>query len=140
MSLISQDLYSPSPLPLALLVEDDPVWRSLIARMLSRTCTVRACEDGWAALERLSRGLMPDLVLTDLEMPRLDGLELLEQLKISGAFRHIPVIVLTGHERYDLIQRCYAAGAFDYLVKPFHGGRLTGRVEDALRRQPRPSA
>ena len=99
-----------------LVVDDDELVRKLLSRfLLGIGYRVDVAEDGEGALEQL--GKMPyDLVLTDLQMPRLGGRELLEHM--SHEYSHVPKIVLTGHGTNDDIIAALKAGAYDFLYKP----------------------
>ncbi len=79
-----------------------------------------AVEDGEQALARLARGLRPDLVLLDLNLPRLDGREVLTAMKGDPDLRAIPVIVLSTSSSPGDVADCYARHANSYLVKPMH--------------------
>jgi CheY-like chemotaxis protein len=81
---------------------------------------LHAVEDGEQALARLARGLRPDLVLLDLNLPRLDGREVLTAMKGDPDLRAIPVIVLSTSSSPGDVADCYARHANSYLVKPMH--------------------
>jgi CheY-like chemotaxis protein len=112
-----------------MLVEDDPAHAELTLRSIEElapcTCDVVHVGDGQAAIERLREaqssgsGGLPDLVLLDLRLPRLDGLEVLEQVQADAQLKRIPMVVLTTSEASSDIQRAFACGACSYLVKPF---------------------
>lgn len=74
-----------------------------------------------------------DVVLCDLEMPGMDGLELLAQMNSDETLREIPVILLTGNESQAEKIRCLGEGASDYVTKPFHGGELVARIRVQLK-------
>jgi CheY-like chemotaxis protein len=67
-------------------------------------------------------------------MPQLTGLELLEQIRCSGLFQDIPVILLSGHHALDVKQRCLDAGADQYLIKPFNPDSVIHAIRSALAR------
>ena len=111
-----------------MLVEDDPAHAELTLRSIEELapslCEFVHVEDGQAALEHLRRAQqsgnsLPDLVLLDLRLPRLDGLEVLEQVQADAQLRRIPLVVLTTSATSADIQRAFAFGASSYLVKPF---------------------
>jgi CheY-like chemotaxis protein len=112
-----------------LLVEDDEgdVWATRRAFSgLSAVEQVETFKDGEHALHWLQERSgdssgddpLPALVLLDLNLPRINGIEFLERMKTDHLLRHIPVIILTTSANSDDIQRAYAAGASSYLVKP----------------------
>ena len=99
-----------------LVVDDDLLVRKVLKKYISSLgYYVDTAEDGHSALDML-RSFSYDLVLTDLEMPRLDGIELLKQMSVE--FPVIPKIVLTGHGTNDDILAALKTGAYDFLYKP----------------------
>lgn len=119
-----------------LVVDDEPTVREVVARYLERDgLTVDQAADGEAALAALSRA--PDLVVLDVMLPRLTGLDVLRELRRST---DVPVILLTA--RTDETDRIVGLelGADDYVVKPFSPRELAARVRSVLRRtRPRPT-
>ena len=118
--------------PLALVAEDHPDVAAFVLDVLAERCRVRHAPDGQAALE-LARELNPDIIITDVSMPRMTGLELCRALREDPTFRHTPVILLTAHRRTDDVVAGYAAGADDYVGKPFYARELLARVDVQLR-------
>lgn len=100
-----------------LVVEDDTEVRSLLAWHLRRQgCSVEEAEDGVEALSVIERSV-PDVIITDMAMPRLDGLGLLKAMREKDP--DLPVIILTGHGSLEnAIQALREGGLFDYLMKP----------------------
>jgi DNA-binding NarL/FixJ family response regulator len=101
-----------------LLVEDNPVVRKLLSEIIDLEDdqqVMAACENGIAALELLRNGMTPDIVLADLNMPGMDGIELTEIL--SKELQTLPVVVLTMHVKATYLDRAVAAGARGYLLK-----------------------
>jgi CheY-like chemotaxis protein len=112
-----------------LLVEDDPGHARLIERNLRRahiTNEIITLSDGQQAIDYLFKEhayadaahVMPLLMLLDLNLPRLDGYQVLARLKTDERTRHIPVIILTTTDEPHEIERCYALGCNVYLTKP----------------------
>lgn len=100
-----------------LLVEDDKfLRRACEASLLQRGFTVVTAADGEEAL-RLARDEMPDLVLLDLLMPKITGIEVLRALRAEEATRAIPVLVLSNSSREQDVQEVSRLGAVGYLVK-----------------------
>lgn len=109
-----------------MLVEDNPedvAFTRIILKnnRLDRNLVVAA--DGKGAIETLERlakdgSKMPDLILLDINLPDISGIELLTRLKLDPRFSRIPVVMLTGSNVDDDIQRSYDLGAITYLVKP----------------------
>ncbi len=111
-----------------LVVDDNPTNRDLLMRQLARHgYIVAAAADGAEALERLSAREF-DLVLLDVIMPGMDGVETLRRLKEDERLREIPVIMLSSLDEVDSAIRCIAAGAEEYITKPVQGTLLEARI------------
>jgi DNA-binding response OmpR family regulator len=114
-----------------LIVDDESIVREVVERYLTREgYTVRAAADGEAAM-RLAEEETPDLVILDLMLPKVDGLEVCRRLRAQS---DVPIIMLTakGEETDKIVG--LALGADDYLVKPFSPRELVARVQAVLRR------
>lgn len=120
-------------LPRVLVAEDDPDARKLIAHVLRGVARVEEAQDGEEALE-LALEDPPDLVVTDVMMPRLDGLELTEILGHDDRLRRIPVIMLTAKTDPQDVVRGINCGARHYLPKPYTPEQLVRKVRRALGR------
>ncbi|WP_088342730.1 MULTISPECIES: response regulator [Rhodomicrobium] len=114
-----------------LLAEDNADMRDYVRRLFGVRHEVEAVADGKAALDVL-RLRRPDLVLTDIMMPRLDGFGLLRAIREDPELRDLPVIVLSARAGADASIEGLAAGADDYLAKPFSARELIARVDSAL--------
>lgn len=107
-----------------LLIEDDAAHAEITRRHLSafgeRLGQLVHAADGQAALDLLfqGEGLRPDLILLDLRLPRVDGFEVLRQVKAAESLRHVPVVVLTTSNAETDVRTAYERGASSYLVKP----------------------
>jgi CheY-like chemotaxis protein len=124
-----------------LLVEDDPAHAEIARRNLEASRIANRIihvEDGQAALDYLFRrgpyadprtSPRPDLMLLDLRLPRVDGLEVLRQMKASEAFHHLPTVVLTTSNAERDLVAAYAHGACSYLVKPVELEKFTQMME-----------
>jgi adenylate cyclase len=129
---------TPFPPPLepkagAILVVDDlEENRELLLRRLARLgYEVQAAGSGEQALEWVAANPV-DLILLDIFMPGLNGIEVLQRLKSNPAWLHIPVIMLSSAGFVDTVARCIALGADDFLPKPFNATLLTARIESSL--------
>ena len=116
-----------------LLADDNADMRGYVERLLTQAgYRVEAVPDGLAAAERAAIA-PPDLVLSDVMMPRLDGFGLLERLRGDEATADLPIILLSARAGEEESIEGLEAGADDYLVKPFSARELIARVEGALR-------
>ena len=115
-----------------LVVDDEPmVSRGLTSLLSRRGLAVTALNDPlrfWSVLEETK----PNLILLDLEMPRISGTELCRVVRNDRRWSELPVIFLTGHTDQASIQRVFAAGADDYVGKPFVPAELMMRIESRL--------
>jgi PAS domain S-box-containing protein len=115
-----------------LLADDNADMRDYIRRLLSRSYIVQTVADGVAALTAIEKN-PPDLVLTDVMMPGMDGFELLRSLRSNPATQDIPIILLSARAGEESRIEGLAAGADDYLIKPFSARELLARVEASLK-------
>jgi len=124
----------PGPAPANILVVDDsPTMRGMIRRALAATYTVIEAGDGQEALARLQDGPV-DLILTDVNMPRMDGLRFLEQVRQDARFARTPILVLTTESAPEIKQRGKTAGATGWIVKPFRPDDLCSVVAMVLKK------
>ncbi|MGA8399667.1 MAG: ATP-binding protein [Stellaceae bacterium] len=114
-----------------LLADDNADMREYIRRLLGARCEVRTVADGRAALHDI-REHRPNLVLADIMMPDMDGFELLREIRGDAALQDIPVILLSARAGEESRVQGLAAGANDYLVKPFAARELIARVSANL--------
>nr|WP_246298592.1 SpoIIE family protein phosphatase [Nocardioides panaciterrulae] len=117
--------------PLVLVVDDNPDIRTYVTSLLSSSYRVGVAVDGRDALEQ-ALAEPPDLVLTDVMMPRLDGFELLRELRSHPETTAVPVVMLSARAGEDGTLQGLEAGADDYLVKPFAARELLARVKANL--------
>jgi len=131
-----------------LLVEDDDDHLFLIRRSLRDltevAVAVEVARTGEQALDYLRRGrfdsgALPELVLLDLRIPRLGGLEVLGQIRADAALRSLPVVVLTSSEREEDREQALRLGATWYVCKPIDGARFRAEVQQVAARWARPS-
>ena len=117
--------------PVILVVEDNAAVRSRVARLLRSLGHVTTAGDGLAALDVL-RSTRVDLVVSDVMMPRLDGLGLLKEIRADEVLRGTPVILLSARAGSEAAAGGIDAGADDYVVKPFTPGELLARCRTSL--------
>ena len=122
--------------PALLVVDDNDDNRYTLTRRLKRQGydNVATAEHGRQALELMAARRF-DLVLLDVMMPEMDGLEVLETMKSDPALRRIPVVMISALDELDSVARCVELGAEDYLTKPFNPTHLRDRVRACLDRQ-----
>lgn len=115
-----------------LAVDDDSSIRELLEFLLRSEYDVVTKKDGMEAMMWLSEGNIPDLIITDVDMPRLNGYEFFKNVRRSGFYRDIPIMVLSGLENSKLIITCLQQGADDYILKPFNPESLYAKIERVL--------
>lgn len=116
-----------------LIVDDDEVTRTLMRAALEQAdFTVTEAGDGEEAL-RICQGAVPDLLISDAVMPRLDGFELCRELRRRPATAHLPILMATGLDDTASIERAYDCGATDFIAKPINWLVLSHRVRYMLR-------
>jgi two-component system chemotaxis response regulator CheY len=117
-----------------LIVEDSPSMRQLLLLALARLKHVSVAEagDGVEGMRRLANASF-DLVITDINMPILDGLKFVKWLRSDPKHRDIPVLIVTTRASEEDRQRALAAGANAYLSKPIHAAQVIATVEELLK-------
>ena len=118
--------------PLVLIIDDNNGMRAYLRSILKDKYNVSEAADGKQGLEKACREV-PKLVICDVMMPVMDGLEFTRQLKQNMATSHIPVILLTARSLSEQREEGYGTGADSYLTKPFSGSVLLARVDNLLR-------
>ena len=117
-----------------LIVEDDLYMQAILKEFLSATYEIQISQDGMEALAFMQSGNVPDLIISDLNTPKLNGLELITQVKVSDFFKSIPIIILSGEDSSEKRIKCLDSGADDFIVKPFNPAELEARIRVVLRR------
>jgi DNA-binding response OmpR family regulator len=117
-----------------LIVEDDLYMQAILKEFLSATYEITISQDGMEALAFMQSGNVPDLIISDLNTPKLNGLELITQVKVSDFFKSIPIIILSGEDSSEKRIKCLDSGADDFIVKPFNPAELEARIRVVLRR------
>lgn len=116
-----------------LLVEDEKnIVLGVTICLRSAGLEVEVAEDGAEALKKINES-KPDLVLLDLVMPKLNGLDVLKNMKENEETRHIPVIVLSARAQEEDIVKARELGAVDYMAKPFRPAELLAVIEKVLK-------
>jgi DNA-binding response OmpR family regulator len=118
-----------------LVVDDDDVIRGLLSHRLDAAgYNVHACVDGRAAADILDNGYVPDAMVLDVMMPRLNGLQLARMIRRGelAVRADLPIIILTSRGREDHVLEGFDAGVDDYLTKPFRSSELLARLQREL--------
>ena len=112
-----------------MVVDDEPTIRSLLATFLSKANYEVIQVPDAAALKSALEGAQPEVILLDLKLPRVDGLEVLQRLKSDPQTRMIPVVILTSsNEERDIVES-YQLGVNSYIVKPVNFEQFTEAVQ-----------
>ena len=120
--------------PMVLLVDDEaPFVETMTKRLSKRDLKIIAAFSGEEALEILSKNQNTDVVILDVKMPGMNGIETLE--KIRNQFPLIEVIMLTGHATVESAIEGMKLGAFDYLMKPCEIEQLLAKVQEATKKK-----
>src|SRR5689334_21928495 len=133
---MSPDAGSDRQRPLVLVVEDDPETRHLyIGVFAEEGFRTEEAHNGLQALEKATTA-KPDLILTDIAVPGIDGIELCRRLRANPDTRHIPVLAVTGYEERRYPDRALQAGANRVLLKPLELDALVGEARHLLTPSP----
>ena len=118
----------------ALVVEDSPTMRQLIVFALSRVKTLKVVEadDGVDALKKLSQQHY-DILITDINMPMLDGLKLVSMVRKDEVHKDIPIVIITTEGAQEDRQRALSLGANAYITKPIQAPQVISKVKELLK-------
>lgn len=116
-----------------LVVEDSPMMRQLLVFALARIkkLKVTEAEDGVDGLRKLATGRF-DLVITDINMPIMDGLKLVKRIRSDDTHKDVPIIIITTEGSQEDRQRAMALGATAYITKPIQAPQVIARVKELL--------
>jgi two-component system, chemotaxis family, chemotaxis protein CheY len=115
-----------------LIIEDDSSVRFLLGLFLKEYFDVVVKADGLEGMLWLDSGNIPDLVMADIDMPRLNGYEFIKNIRKSGFYRDIPIIMLSGWDSEEARERCFKEGANLFMVKPFNPSDLLANINKLL--------
>jgi two-component system chemotaxis response regulator CheY len=120
----------PDPKMKFLVVDDFSTMRRIVRNLLKELgfSNVDEAEDGQVALQKLQAGGF-DFVVTDWNMPNMDGLTLLKTIRASESLKHLPVLMITAEAKKENIIAAAQAGASGYIVKPFTGATLNEKLQ-----------
>jgi DNA-binding response OmpR family regulator len=123
--------------PMIMIVDDDIALGKFLSRELTnRQFSMEVCQDGESATEKIKETNY-DLVILDLNLPRMDGMAILKQVRLGQP--RLPILVLTARNRTEDLLLALEQGADDYLIKPFSFMELLARVRNLLRRSSAPA-
>ncbi len=122
--------------PLLLIIDDNSDMRKMIRELLSSDYRIIEAPNGQAGI-RLASKYVPDLIICDVMMPVMDGLECCQRIKNEISTSHIPVLMLTACSLYEQRIQGYESGADGYLSKPFNGTMLSRRCENLIENRKR---
>ena len=121
--------------PVIMVADDDPIMRMLLKKFIEGAgYLVREAVDGEEALTSIASGVAPDLLLTDINMPRLNGMDLVKGIRETLGLLDLPIIMLTTENSDKSQEMAFKLGADDYIIKPFKGNIVIARLTAALRR------
>ena len=116
-----------------LVVEDSPMMRQLLVFALARIkkLTVTEADDGVDGLRKLAAGKF-DLIITDINMPIMDGLKLVKRIRSDAVHKDVPIIIITTEGSSEDRQRALALGANAYITKPIQAPQVIAKVKELL--------
>ncbi|MDC0230717.1 response regulator [Aureispira] len=118
---------------LMLIIEDNNFMKVLLGNLFSLNYNIHTVSNGYEALDWLYNGNMPNVIISDIVMPEMDGFEFLENIRGSTFFNNIPLVMLSGVDKSDDRIKCLQLGANDYIIKPFNPEELTIRIHNLLK-------
>jgi chemosensory pili system protein ChpA (sensor histidine kinase/response regulator) len=124
--------------PLVMVVDDSITMRKVTSRVLeNHSIEVVTAQDGLDAIERLQERV-PDMMLLDIEMPRMDGYELAQHVRSDARLRHVPIVMITSRAGQKHRKKAREAGANAYLTKPYQESDLVAQVSEVLNMELQP--
>ncbi|ELR73358.1 putative two-component system response regulator [Fulvivirga imtechensis AK7] len=115
-----------------LVIDDDEAMRWLIKKMLEKEYTVDVFSHVANALKHMNQYGHPDVIVTDIHLPVIDGKDFLSNLKTNGLYSAIPVVVISSFKDEQTKSACLEAGADDYIMKPFNPEKLIERINNII--------
>lgn len=117
-----------------LVVEDDSFIRKVLRQTLKDDFEVVTKENGMEGMDWLEEGNPVDIILSDIQMPHMDGKGLISMLRASPVFKKLPIIVLSTFSDSETRIACLNMGADDYIIKPFNPMEVKTKINTVLRR------
>jgi two-component system chemotaxis response regulator CheY len=114
----------------ALILDDSRAMRMILARIMrSAGFDVVEGADGQAGLDALASGPLPDVALVDWNMPAMDGLSFVQAVRGNPGWRSVTLMMVTTESEHDQVVRALAAGAHEYIIKPFTGDAILDKLD-----------
>jgi diguanylate cyclase (GGDEF)-like protein len=117
-----------------LVVDDDPVFLSVLRSLIEPWGMVMTGLDDPLRFWQVLNAVAPDLLILDVEMPEIRGIELCQAVRLDPTWQSLPILFLTAHKGSEIVQQVFAAGADDFIVKPVVGPELLTRLTNRLER------
>jgi DNA-binding response OmpR family regulator len=117
-----------------LVIDDEISIRKLLEFYFKKFFTVTTKSDGLEAMDYIKEGNIPDAIIADLKMPKMDGYEFTGEIRNMDSMKMTPIIILSGNESSSDRIHCLKIGADDYLIKPFNPDELYYRLLNILKR------
>lgn len=115
-----------------LAIDDEKSIRFIIENTFNKDFEIKTMSNGKEALYWMQSGNLPDLIICDIEMPVMDGFDFIKNVRSSGFFDDIPLIMLSGKEESKDKIKCFEMGADDYVIKPFNPKEIIARIKRRL--------
>jgi DNA-binding response OmpR family regulator len=115
-----------------LAIDDEKSIRFIIENTFNKDFEIKTMSNGKEALYWMQSGNLPDLIICDIEMPIMDGFDFIRNVRSSGFFDDIPLIMLSGKEESKDKIKCFEMGADDYVIKPFNPKEIIARIKRRL--------
>lgn len=117
-----------------LIIDDESAIQKIVKQYFKGKHEVVAQNNGRDALVWMYQGNLPELIIADINMPVLNGQDFLAEIKSSGLYSNIPMIMLSGVDKSEIRISCLEAGADDFMIKPFNPKELEARMNSIMRR------
>jgi len=118
-----------------LIIEDHDAIRILMKNFLGKHFNVTAVSSGYEAMAWMRDGNFPSAIILDINMPQLGGVDFLNNIRNSGFYQNIPVIIVSGEGEGKIIERCIELGINGYLKKPFDPAELQTKIHSILNKK-----
>ena len=118
-----------------LVIEDHSAIRKLLKKNLTKKfhCTVIEAENGEEGISKIKKEIKPDLIITDIMMPKMDGFNFIREFRIDfEEYKNVPILVLSAKKDKSDVIKAIEAGANDYIIKPFNVKDLLKKIEKLL--------